>query len=392
MRDRLGPGTVLGYCTNVHPGASYPEMLENLERHALAVKARVSPERPMGVGLWLSAGTVETLRDAGRRDEFAAWLRDHGLLPFTFNGFPFGDFHRGEVKHRVYAPDWTTEDRTRYTIELAEIQARLLGEAEEGSISTLPVGWRAAIESTAGGIEKATRNLLRVADHLAQLEETTGKWIHLDLEPEPGCYLDTSKDVVRLFEKHLLPNGDEHRVRRHLGVCHDICHAAVMFEEQESMLERYRAAGIRVGKVQLSAAVRAEFGSANDARRDEVLNALKQFRERRYLHQTVVRTANDQRFFEDLSNALATAEPEGEWRVHFHVPLFLERFGALRSTSDEVERFLRLAGRLTDVRHFEAETYAWDVLPEPLRSDDLAAGIARELSWVVERNGVSSTA
>ena len=44
-----------GYCTNVHAGATLEATRANLERHALEVKAEYSPDRPMGVGLWLSA-------------------------------------------------------------------------------------------------------------------------------------------------------------------------------------------------------------------------------------------------------------------------------------------------------------------------------------------------
>ena len=41
MRDALGPGTVLGYCTNVHAGATLGQTLANLETHA----ARAHHER-----------------------------------------------------------------------------------------------------------------------------------------------------------------------------------------------------------------------------------------------------------------------------------------------------------------------------------------------------------
>ena len=34
---------------------------------------------------------------------------------------------------------------------------------------------------------------------------------------------------------------------------------------------------------------------------------------------------------------------------------------------------------MSDCRHFEAETYAWGVLPAELQQPDLAAGIAAEM-------------
>jgi hypothetical protein len=48
--------------------------------------------------------------------------------------------------------------------------------------------------------------------------------------------------------------------------------------------------------------------------------------------------------------------------------------------------------RFSAVRHFEAETYAWTVLPSELRVDELAAGIAHELTWLRQRFLVPSSA
>ena len=45
----------LTYCTNIHPGESWPEVLTNLERHLPAVKRQTAPDRALAVGLRLSA-------------------------------------------------------------------------------------------------------------------------------------------------------------------------------------------------------------------------------------------------------------------------------------------------------------------------------------------------
>jgi hypothetical protein len=71
----------------------------------------------------------------------------------------------------------------------------------------------------------------------------------------------------------------------------------------------------------------------------------------------------------------------GEWRVHFHVPLYLKRFGLLETTQQAVLDCLAAIRRFSDVRHFEVETYAWGVLPRELQVDDLATGIAEEMRW-----------
>lgn len=390
MRDALGPGTVLGYCTNVHAAHSFDDLCANLDQHAVAVKQRVSPGAPMGVGLWLPASAVREVeqRDLGPR--LRAFLDERGLLAYTINGFPFGDFHADVVKHAVYRPTWAEPARLEYTMLLARLLAALLPEGGEGSISTLPLGWPTDLDSDAA-IEAAAGHLRRLAEGLADLEQRTGRWVHVDLEPEPGCVLDTAADVVDFFERYLLDRSGSERVRRYLGVCHDVCHAAVMFEPQSEAIRRYRQAGVAIGKVQLSSAVHASFDGVVPSERPDVIDQLGQFDEPRYLHQTMLGSAGP--MVEDLPEALAAIGPgeasaiDQAWRVHFHVPLFLERFGMLGTTMSDVREAIGLLAGGAVVRHFEAETYAWGVLPEELRTGSLAEGIGRELAWVVDQVG-----
>jgi hypothetical protein len=383
MRDVLGPGTQLGYCTNVHAGANLRQTRENLERFAVPVKDEVSRGDPMGLGLWFSARTARELLQRQNLQAFKQWFGDNSFLAYTLNGFPYGDFHDREVKHRVYEPDWTRRERVDYTLDLITIMTELLGEEEEGSISTLPLGWNAA-PLDGFSVDAAAKNLLEVARRLEQVKQETGKTIHLDLEPEPGCALGRGYQVAAFFQDYLFAGNDRDSVGEHLRVCHDVCHAAVMFESQQSVLQLYREAGIRIGKVQISSAIQASF--REDVHEHEaILNQLKAFREERYLHQTSVMDENGIRFYTDLPEAIAA---EGvptaltHWRVHFHVPIFAGFLDRLGTTQMDIRWLIEHIGEYTDCRHFEVETYAWNVLPPPWQGDDLAVGIARELTWV----------
>lgn len=379
-------GPQIGYCTNVHAGADLAATRANLERYALAVKARVSPDRPMGVGLWLSAAAARKLLAEQQAEAFAGWLRDVGLVPFTLNGFPHGDFHQAVVKHRVYEPTWYDPERLRYTLDLITIHNALLPPGMEGSISTLPLAW--GQPAPAGEqLALAAKHLGQVAEHLSKLEQRSGRLIYLSLEPEPGCVLQRSGDVVRFFQEHWLRGGEEAAVRRHLRVCHDVCHAVVMFEEQADVLKAYRAAGIEVGKVQVSSAVTVPWDQIAPDDRRAAVEQLASFAEDRYLHQTLVRDRADAApvFHEDLPRALRTVtdprQLSGEWRIHFHVPVYLERFGHLSSSRSAIDECLKAARQHPTMHHFEVETYAWGVLPAELRQPDLARGIAEEMKW-----------
>ncbi len=104
-----------------------------------------------------------------------------------------------------------------------------------------------------------------------------------------------------------------------------------------------------------------------------------------YLHQTVERSAGQFTRHVDLDRAFAAlrrGESRGEWRVHCHVPVFLEDFEGLGSTQGALKEALALCREREVSPHLEIETYTWSVLPPALRDGDLAADIAREVQWV----------
>ena len=371
----------LGYCTNVHAGIEVDEVLANLETCAVDVRRRLQ-QSTLPVGLWLTHEAARTLRDDDALQTFADRIAALDLAVFTINGFPWGAFHGAVVKDDVYLPNWTDARRVEYTLDLARILARLTPAG--GSISTVPIGWPAHLDSDEA-LPEAARRLEEVAAALARQADETGVVIHVDLEPEPGCVLDDADDVAAFFGRYLLQGRHAERNRTHLRVCHDVCHAAVMFRSQRAEFERYRSAGVRVGKVQVSSALATSITAA-DARAARVRQAeLGRFDEPRYLHQTVVRQADQAcTLYNDLADALADGA-EGEWRVHFHVPVDRGEVGVLGTTqADVLEVFDLLAGH-EEVVDLEVETYAWDVLPADHRGMTLAASIAAELAWCRDR-------
>lgn len=389
--DLAKPGAtspILGYCTNVHAGLSLDEIKANLEKHTLEVKRQVSPEKPMGVGLWLPANAVleflpphldgELALD--KIEAFREWLDQRDLYAYTLNGFPVTNFHEPIVKHLVYYPDWSTPERLNYTMALAMILHHLLPEGAEGSISTLPIGWGDTVD------EGWADSLCDMIEFLAEFEQETGRCIHLDIEPEPGCEIEDTMSLIMLLTVLEMTSGvDPDVLHRYLRVCLDVCHTAVMFEEPTLMLEALREAGWSVGKVQISSGLHVPFKGKKAAQKKEMRSYLERFAEDRYLHQTTIgsiETGKIKEFHEDLPQALA-AHPlgGGEWRVHYHVPVHLEQVGPLQTTQSHIVELLDAITPEDGINHFEVETYAWSVLPEELQEKRLADGIAREMAW-----------
>jgi sugar phosphate isomerase/epimerase len=397
---KLGDGH-LTYCTNIHRGETWPEVLAALERHLPAVKAGFAPDRRFGVGLRLSALAARALRDRRAFAQLRVLLDAHDLYVFTINGFPYGPFHGVRVKEEVYQPDWQHEERLVYTDLLADLLADLLPDEPglEGSVSTVP-GTFKPLAQAPGVAERIADNMVRHAAHLVLLRARTGRTIALALEPEPYCFLETIDETVRFFEQHLFADraverlanlcgvsrGDaEQALHRHLGVCYDVCHAAVEYEDPKRGLAQLRAAGIRVPKLQLSAALRIATVDAAKAER------LRAFDEPVYLHQVVERQGGALTRYLDLPQAFAAlgdgaaANGPREWRVHFHVPIFLDEIEHFSTTQDFLREILAIHREQPVSAHLEVETYSWDVLPEQDRQDDVAIAIARELAWVRDR-------
>jgi sugar phosphate isomerase/epimerase len=396
MNIRNQPPLHLTYCLNVHPGETWEENLAAIEQQALAVRARVAPERPFGLGLRLSAASAKTLGEPGRLAAFKDFLADKGLYVFTINGFPYGTFHSKPVKADVYRPDWTAPERVDYTIRLAHILAALLPDGAEGSISTVPLTYKAWMTGDEP-LQRIVANLAHCVAALHALREQTGHDLHLGLEPEPDCALETTDEVIRFFEGPLLQYGVPHlaarlgasrqaaeaALRRHLGVCFDTCHLALQFEPLSASLSRLVRHGIRLSKVQLSSALETHPSEAARLR-------LKDFCDPVYLHQVRALDAARQVLtgYPDLPDALAAPLPgaaETLWRIHFHVPLYFEGYGELRSTSRVLDAEFWAQLPRWPLSHLEIETYTFHVLPPALQSGGVTHSISREFEWVLSR-------
>ena len=368
----------LTYCLNIHPGESWAENFATLRTTVLAVRDLVSPGEPFGLGLRLSAAAAEQC-DV---EELIRFLAAENLYVFTINGFPYGRFHGGPVKENVYAPDWHSPQRRDYTNQIAAILAALIPSGTTGTISTVPCSWKAWPVD----MEAMLENLTDCVAHCATLGD-----ILLTLEPEPGCYLETTSETIDFFTNHVFKRGAQllaakmnssaenarDLLRHHLGVCLDTCHVALQFEDPAESLRRYEAAGIRVPKIQISSALRTNSP-----------DALRPFAEPVYLHQVKARTAGgDILSWNDLPPALEELPSIAaeEIRVHFHVPLHFDGAGPLHSTGALLTPEFLSSISSNPLTHLEIETYTWDVLPPELRSTSIEKSIAAEFAWVKSR-------
>ncbi len=389
----------VGYCTNVHAGRDLPSVLDNLANHCSPIRNLVASDQALYVGLWFSEVSAAQANQTEQLPRLKDKLAEFQLVPFTLNGFPQGDFHSQIVKHRVYQPTWWQQERLEYTLNLVQLLDQILPPGQIGSISTLPIAWGIP-DPSREQLMRAASQLIEVARVLHRLFEQTGRKIVLAIEPEPGCYLTNSSSFRMFFNQYLrssnLPDGTSEIVGEYLTLCHDVCHAAVMYEDQKLELKQLKNDEIAIGKVQISSAIQIDWDTLSMSERMEACEQLQGFAEDRYLHQTNCydRAKSNVKLVEDLPIALSKvsspAELSGEWRVHFHVPIFLQKLGLIHSTRNEISILLEIlsgpaSGRPEFTGHFEVETYAWGVLPEAVRFGSLNEGIAEEIVWLKEQ-------
>lgn len=391
MRESTGwRRSRLGYCSNVHPGTTLEQV-----RHVVANPIRRVREmrslETMQAGLWLGARVARVLcSDSRRFDAFAGLLGDSGVKLRTLNGFPFDDFHTERVKEAVYLPDWADPKRLDYTLDLARILAAALpGGESEGTISTLPLGFAARWDQERHA--QSLDTLCRLAIELDRLAQREGRPVRVCLEMEPGCVLETTGQVIGFFNDDLAVAAKRHGVSasllsNYLGVCYDICHQAVMFEQPGLSLKQLNSAGITVGKIQVSSALEADPPGSG-----ETLKQLATFAEHRYLHQVRMQRADGTLAgVADLPEALREGglADDGPWRVHFHLPIQIATIpdSSLTTTQGAILDVLDYLRALPGFRpHLEVETYTWHVLPEALRPADdgaLQKGLVGELNWL----------
>ncbi|MCO5723797.1 metabolite traffic protein EboE [Robiginitalea marina] len=384
----------LTYCTNIHPGTTWEDTFDSLKTHLPGIREKVAPSKVFGIGLRLSNLASLQLSRGNALQEFREWLRKNDFYVFTMNGFPYGEFHGAPVKEKVHEPDWTHPERLAYTQRLFNQLSYLLPEGLEGGVSTSPIGYRHSYPTPgqkAGALAKGASQMARLVGDLYDKERESGVFLHLDIEPEPDGLLENSGEVLSFYRDYLIPAGQsflqealgldareaEAAVRRHVNLCFDICHFALAFESPREVLERMRQNGIRVGKVQVSAALRAVAGAGDF---QEVIRALKPFDEPTYLHQVSLKTEEGLRTYRDLSDFLENPVPFSELRSHFHVPIFVNTYGVLGATQAEITEAASYFREHPECVHFEVETYTWEVLPSGLKQD-LENSISRELQW-----------
>ena len=375
---KLNHGLHLAYCTNIHRGENWAETFAALQQYTLAVRERVCPKEWYAIGLRLSDRAAFDLSNPSAMNAFRKWLDENQCYVFTINGFPFGRFHGGRVKEKVYMPDWTSPERLAYTKRLFDLLAQLVPPGIEGSVSTVPGSFKEFVTKP-DQLRAIYKNLFQCVEHIARVCQQTGRKMHLGLEPEPLCLFETTSETVHFFDRLRAEHNSDPRLYEFLGVTYDACHLAVEFEEPATALQIFQQHQVKISKLHLSSALKVTPTL-------EVREALRSFTDDVYLHQVVSRDAAGHfKRFKDLPDALAQAAGD-EWRIHFHIPLHSAATKLFGNTTDHLLGVMDILAQNPQLcSHLEMETYTWEVMPSEMKNRSVVDQLVDEYDWCLAR-------
>ncbi len=384
---KISSSAHLTYCTNIHSGEHWEDIFSALKISVPRIKKKISPHNAFGVGLRLSDIASRELLFNSTLESFKDWLHENDLYVFTINGFVFGGFHNVVVKDNVHAPDWSTDARKDFTLRMFHILSQLLPAGIDGGISTSPLSYRhwCKNENDVKNVFASSANNIKiVANALHQIKKESGQVLHLDIEPEADGVIENTDEAIDFFKNYLL-GEDEEIIREHIRICYDACHFAVGYELPDEAIQKFTNEGIQIGKVQISAALNVFLPKEKDERK-KLYEILLPFAESSYLHQTIEKKSSGEFLhYQDLHQALENifTTDANEWRIHYHIPVFMQSYGTINSTQEDILALFYKQRMNKFTNHFEVETYTWEVLP-PTERLPLEESISRELEWTLQ--------
>jgi hypothetical protein len=380
----------LSYCTNIHFGESWEEVFYILKFHSRKLRNAFLKMDQFGIGLRLSNSSIINLSKSSFFFDFLFWLKINNFYIKSVNGFPYSFFGSNYIKDNVYLPDWSNFKRYIYSRRIIILFSNFLNKNNFGGISTLPLSYKYFFcnYSYNNLYIKSIKYLYSLLILLNDIYVNNKIFIHLDIEPEPDCVVSNTLDYINFFKKWLLDRIILYFLKKkihmfilnYFRICFDICHSSVEFESICQSFNSIFLFNIKFGKFQISSSLKIDKMNFYNS---YVFSYLP---ETPYIHQVYGKTFYDNIItYKDISLAhiLLYKKKIVEYRIHYHVPIFFDKYEIFESTQQYIIEFFKLLKKRNAFYIFEIETYTFDILPCYLKLNILYS-LKREYDWVIK--------
>ncbi len=367
----------LCYCLNIFRPFKSPAELDILFKKIKALKKELSQpdSESFAIGIWVNKNFLAFLEEQKNLNTLKEKMEQEKIYTYSFNVFPFEQFHDASIKEKVYFPDWMENARVDFTCRAARLLSRLIPDEVQGSLSTVPGTYTDKISKH--NLSVIQKNFLKTGQFLASLFQDTGKKILLAVEPEPDCLWSSARDFTDFYSTHLaeFPNKAEY-----IGICYDTAHHELAEDGPGKQFDYCIINNVNIAKIQFSSAL----GSPENSSKDE----LAKFADEVYLHQTKIFKNNKIiAKFADLPHALAKADRNLHWKIHYHIPLYVNKMPhGLIAEKHELETVLKKCKEKPEIcSNLEIETYTYDILPNNVKISPIEKSMAEEYSFIINK-------
>lgn len=378
----------LMYCSNIFKNNTQKQLFNNLNKLIKKLKSKFNKEKKFSIGLCASNKLSNEL--IKNINIFSKYIKKKKINIPSLNGFSYNNFHKKITKDNIYWPDWSSIKRVNYTNNLIKLLDNINNKNKK-SISTMPISYKGWInkKNTVYIYYKTAKNLTKVTENIIKNKSN----IIISIEPEPTCLIEKSQEFINYFNNWIKPLykkysiNNKKNIKNIIGICYDICHFAVQFEKHEKILNNLEKENIIIGKLQISSALKINDDRTKKENK-QIIKNLNVFKYSSFLHQINNINKNKTKIYKDIKYSIKYLKKniKSEWRIHFHIPIYINKYKNFRTTNNEIKNVMQNINKKNFTGHIEIETYTYKNLS--IRYDILNS-IINEYKWIrtiIKRN------
>lgn len=378
---------IITYCSNIFKNNNGTQLLNSLNKYKKEFKSYKD------ISICVSNNIINELNEKKNLNKILTWKKINKKNIPLINGFVYKNFHQNLIKENIYYPDWTKKERFNFTKNTIFFAQKINKRSKICGISTLPITYKLWIKNnTKYNIKKAINFFFEILKILIKIKKYKNILIHIDIEPEPFCLLEDCKDFIYFFKSWILPELEEkikiylnvkknkakNVITKHLNLCFDICHSAVMFENQKLSLDLIKKFKIKIGRVQISSAIKIKKINKHN------FNHLNFLNKSPFLHQSLMKL-NNLKYIKnnDFKNIkIINNEIIKEIRIHCHVPIYKKKItNNIYTTQKELKNSLMNILKYDFTRNLEIETYTYNMLYK--KKSNKIKSMIKEYNWLI---------